>query len=252
MTHKAPRPAADAPSAFHRQVIGSGITLRRFVTRTAAIVLFTTVAAGATAGTAVAAPDNECQLAMDHLGWALEQYEASLNEVTDTKHEELDDDVRAALTVWNDVSRDAVFAADRACENSEPLLGSDQHGNSDERKLSLLLLLLPRHDGTDNKSADAEPQEKLAATADPGEASKTADAQSVNWDAIAQCESSGDWSINTGNGYFGGLQFTMDTWSSHGGQGNPADASRAEQIRVAEQVLGTQGIGAWPVCGARG
>lgn len=74
---------------------------------------------------------------------------------------------------------------------------------------------------------------------------------SVNWDAIAQCESGGNWSINTGNGYYGGLQFKQSTWEAYGGSGNPANASREEQIRVAENVLQGQGIGAWPVCGKR-
>lgn len=75
---------------------------------------------------------------------------------------------------------------------------------------------------------------------------------SPNWDAIAQCESGGNWSISTGNGYYGGLQFNARTWAANGGSGNPANASREEQIRVAENVLRTQGIGAWPVCGKRG
>jgi hypothetical protein len=79
-----------------------------------------------------------------------------------------------------------------------------------------------------------------------------ANASSVNWDAVAQCESGGDWSINTGNGFYGGLQFTESTWLANGGSGNPANASREEQIRVAENVLASQGIGAWPVCGSRG
>lgn len=73
-----------------------------------------------------------------------------------------------------------------------------------------------------------------------------------NWDAIAACESSGNWSANTGNGYYGGLQFTQSTWEANGGSGNPANASREEQIRVANNVLQTQGIGAWPVCGKKG
>lgn len=79
-----------------------------------------------------------------------------------------------------------------------------------------------------------------------------ANASSVNWDAVAQCESGGNWHINTGNGYYGGLQFTLSTWHANGGSGNPATASREEQIRVAENVLASQGIGAWPVCGPRG
>ena len=79
-----------------------------------------------------------------------------------------------------------------------------------------------------------------------------APAYSVNWDAIAQCESGGNWSISTGNGYSGGLQFTPGTWRANGGSGNAANASREEQIRVAENVLRSQGLGAWPVCGRRG
>jgi resuscitation-promoting factor RpfA len=75
---------------------------------------------------------------------------------------------------------------------------------------------------------------------------------SVNWDAIAACESGGNWGINTGNGYYGGLQFSQGTWEANGGTGNPANASKSEQIRVAENTLQSQGIGAWPVCGARG
>jgi hypothetical protein len=78
----------------------------------------------------------------------------------------------------------------------------------------------------------------------------TANADSVNWDAIAQCESGGNWAINTGNGHYGGLQFKPATWQANGGVGNPAHASRSEQIRVAENVLVTQGIKAWPKCGA--
>ena len=75
---------------------------------------------------------------------------------------------------------------------------------------------------------------------------------SPDWDAIAKCESGGNWGANTGNGYSGGLQFTAGTWRANGGSGSPAGASREEQIRVAENVVRSQGIGAWPVCGSRG
>src|SRR5206468_11678808 len=80
----------------------------------------------------------------------------------------------------------------------------------------------------------------------------TPHADSVSWDAAAQCESGGNWSTTTGNGAYGGLQFKQATWSSNGGVGSPATASRAEQIRVAENVLRTQGLKAWPTCGAAG
>lgn len=68
------------------------------------------------------------------------------------------------------------------------------------------------------------------------------------WDQLAQCESGGDWSINTGNGYHGGLQFSPSTWRAFGGSGSAANASRSEQIAVAERVLAAQGWGAWPSC----
>lgn len=76
-------------------------------------------------------------------------------------------------------------------------------------------------------------------------------ASTSTWDAVAACESGGDWSINTGNGYYGGLQFSMSTWQAFGGTGNPADASKSTQIAVAEQVLASQGWGAWPACSAK-
>jgi resuscitation-promoting factor RpfC len=72
---------------------------------------------------------------------------------------------------------------------------------------------------------------------------------SPNWDAVAQCESGGNWHANTGNGVYGGLQFKPGTWSRYGGVGNPADASREQQIAVANRVLADQGLGAWPKCG---
>ncbi|MFF7452662.1 transglycosylase family protein [Kitasatospora sp. NPDC008115] len=71
------------------------------------------------------------------------------------------------------------------------------------------------------------------------------------WDAVAQCESGGNWSINTGNGFYGGLQFTASTWKAYGGNAyapQANQASKAQQISVAEKVLAGQGPGAWPVC----
>lgn len=83
-------------------------------------------------------------------------------------------------------------------------------------------------------------------------AGASAPANAVDWDAVAQCESGGNWSTNTGNGYSGGLQFSPSTWAAYGGSGSAASASKAEQIRVAENVLAGQGIGAWPSCGPLG
>src|SRR6478736_3948350 len=75
------------------------------------------------------------------------------------------------------------------------------------------------------------------------------------WDAVAQCESSGNWSINTGNGFYGGLQFTQSTWAAYGGTeyASRADlASREEQIAIAEKTLAGQGWGAWTCAYAGG
>jgi hypothetical protein len=83
-------------------------------------------------------------------------------------------------------------------------------------------------------------------------AGQAAAATDGEWDQVARCESGGNWGINTGNGYHGGVQFTAATWSSHGGgQYAPSAelATREQQIAVAERVLATQGRGAWPVCG---
>ncbi|MFI5795147.1 transglycosylase family protein [Streptomyces sp. NPDC051677] len=77
-------------------------------------------------------------------------------------------------------------------------------------------------------------------------------ATASEWDAVAQCESGGNWSINTGNGYYGGLQFSASTWAAYGGTQYAAQAnqaSKSQQIAVAEKVLASQGKGAWPVCG---
>ena len=72
------------------------------------------------------------------------------------------------------------------------------------------------------------------------------------WDRIAQCESGGNWAANTGNGYYGGLQFSLSTWHAYGGAGRPDQASREQQIAIAEKVRAASGgYGAWPVCGAR-
>ena len=77
----------------------------------------------------------------------------------------------------------------------------------------------------------------------------------MNWPAIAACESGGNWGADTGNGFYGGLQFTEQTWLANGGGRYASSANLstpAQQIAVAQNVLASQGIGAWPVCGARG
>ena len=85
-------------------------------------------------------------------------------------------------------------------------------------------------------------------------AAAPADAASTVWDKVAQCESGGNWKINTGNGYYGGLQFSAGTWNAYGGKAHASRASlatKAEQIAIARRVLAGQGPGAWPVCARR-
>lgn len=71
------------------------------------------------------------------------------------------------------------------------------------------------------------------------------------WDRLAQCEAGGNWSINTGNGYYGGLQFTLSSWRAAGGSGYPHQASKSEQIARGIKLKSIQGWGAWPACSAK-
>jgi uncharacterized protein YabE (DUF348 family) len=88
----------------------------------------------------------------------------------------------------------------------------------------------------------------VAAQVSVGTKAKPAIADGSVWDALAQCEAGGNWAINTGNGYYGGLQFNLGTWRANGGTGMPHQASREEQIAVGQRVQASQGWGAWPGC----
>jgi outer membrane biosynthesis protein TonB len=68
------------------------------------------------------------------------------------------------------------------------------------------------------------------------------------WDRLAQCEAGGNWATNTGNGYYGGLQFSLGTWQAYGGTGRPDQASRATQIAIGQRLQADQGWDAWPGC----
>ncbi len=74
---------------------------------------------------------------------------------------------------------------------------------------------------------------------------------SSDWDRLARCESGGNWSINTGNGYYGGLQFSLSSWRGVGGSGYPHQASKSEQIKRARMLRGSGGWGHWPTCSAK-
>ncbi|MEV6309263.1 transglycosylase family protein [Streptomyces sp. NPDC051840] len=133
-----------------------------------------------------------------------------------------------------------------------------------ESVLALLLVLLSVL-GLSGRSAAATPAQAPAqaparaaaapAAVAPAVTTVTGVKHGTDWDRIAQCESSGRWNTNTGNGYHGGLQFSPSTWRAYGGAkyAPRADlATRSEQIAVGERVARGQGMGAWPTCGRLG
>jgi len=73
----------------------------------------------------------------------------------------------------------------------------------------------------------------------------------ARWQPVADCEAGGNWHINSGNGYYGGLQFSMRTWQAHGGSGVPSEQPAWRQAEVGERVRASSGLGAWPHCGHR-
>jgi hypothetical protein len=109
----------------------------------------------------------------------------------------------------------------------------------------------PRQSGASSRRAGAQaPATPPPAPPPPAPSNPTGSV----WDQVAACESGGNWAINTGNGYYGGLQFSQSTWEAYGGTRYAAradQASRAAQITVAEATLAGQGWGAWPACSAR-
>jgi LysM repeat protein len=107
-----------------------------------------------------------------------------------------------------------------------------------------------RSSGTTQQSAATSSPHRSSQPASAPQASNVPAGGTV-WDRLAQCESGGNWSIHTGNGFYGGLQFTQSSWHAAGGSGSPQNASRADQIRVAERLQQMQGWGAWPTCSAK-
>ena len=119
----------------------------------------------------------------------------------------------------------------------------------DRKKLSSTITTAPisRIILVGTKVTQSKPKPTPTPTGPEKPSSSSTPSDSV-WDRLAECESGGNWSINTGNGFYGGLQFTLSTWRAYGGTGMPHEASREEQIAVAERVQDAQGWGAWPGC----
>ena len=94
-------------------------------------------------------------------------------------------------------------------------------------------------------------KKKSSGSSSSGSSSSSSTPSGSVWDKLAQCESGGNWSINTGNGYYGGLQFSLSTWRAYGGKGYPHQASRDEQIRIAKKLQAAAGWGSWPACSSK-
>lgn len=117
------------------------------------------------------------------------------------------------------------------------------------------ILRVPRPD--EHLARRAVPSDQPAVTAKPAPKHKSPSPAPVPsgdtsiWDRLADCESGGNWSINTGNGYYGGLQFTLSTWQGVGGSGYPHQASREEQIARGQILQARSGWGQWPACASK-
>jgi uncharacterized protein YabE (DUF348 family) len=122
----------------------------------------------------------------------------------------------------------------------------------DRKKLSSTITTAPisRVILVGTKVVESKPKSspKPTSPSKPSSSSSSSTSSDSVWDRLAECESGGNWSINTGNGFYGGLQFTLSTWRAYGGTGMPHEATREEQIAVAERVQDAQGWGAWPGC----
>ena len=106
--------------------------------------------------------------------------------------------------------------------------------------------------GTKERPAPEPTPAPAPATSSPAPVAANYASGSTVWDQLAQCESGGNWAINTGNGYYGGLQFSLSTWQAYGGSGYPHENSRGSQIAVAERVRAARGgYGDWPSCSSQ-
>jgi LysM repeat protein len=101
------------------------------------------------------------------------------------------------------------------------------------------------------RRGSSQPRRDVTSSASSGSRRSSSVAGGSVWDRLAQCESGGNWGTSTGNGFYGGLQFTLSTWRAAGGGGTPNQASRETQISVAQRVLQRQGWGAWPACSSK-
>lgn len=142
-----------------------------------------------------------------------------------------------------------IYDANAAIDNPDLIFPGQQLIIPDE-KADIPHRDMPQASAT-GQQVQAEAAAAPATTYSPVASSAPAIAGGSVWDRLAICESSGNWAINTGNGFYGGLQFTLSSWTGVGGSGYPNQASREEQILRAEMLQARQGWGAWPACSAK-
>lgn len=161
--------------------------------------------------------------------------------------------VAFASTAWAEVTPlgDSANQAQLSYTDAVALSATAPGAKVETQKLRIRLIKEKREDRREARRQHRRILARRQATAASSSSSYSGSGR-ADWDAIAQCESGGVWSISTGNGYWGGLQFAPNTWFAYGGGpydgSGPFPHSREQQIAVAERVLAGQGPGAWPNC----
>lgn len=152
-------------------------------------------------------------------------------------------DYLAKIAKMNKTSSLRLFYANKSIKNPD-LIYPNQKLRVPSKSEKLKARTVPSNSQITPKAvAEAAPKARSVA-----KAAAPAVANSSIWDRIAACEAGGNWATNTGNGYYGGLQFSLSSWQAVGGSGLPSNASRSEQIARGQILQSRQGWGAWPVC----
>jgi LysM repeat protein len=152
----------------------------------------------------------------------------------------------SALATNHDTTAQRLFDANTSIENPDLIYPGD-HLRIPTKDEQLTTRPMPQAAPASAEQAPAATPRTYRTTA---VSAPTVSSGSV-WDQLALCEAGGNWATNTGNGYYGGLQFSLSSWQAVGGSGLPSDASREEQIMRGEMLKARQGWGAWPACSAK-
>jgi murein DD-endopeptidase MepM/ murein hydrolase activator NlpD len=155
-------------------------------------------------------------------------------------------DTLSKIAKHNDTTYKRLFNANKNIKDPDLIYPGDKVRvpNKNEKLKNRLTQSAPVVSSSQTKSSSNT-------TSYPAQGPTNANYNGGVWDKLAACESGGNWSINTGNGYYGGLQFNVGTWRSNGGSGYPHQASKSEQIRIAKNLHASRGFSPWPACSAK-